>query len=177
MGLIRRQVRFANPATFANAVVVNAVATINAALKFGSPDGTMASTELGFWRTVGVLAAQSLNDMYLYVGAQVGDKRLKIINAETGGIAAEFPKAGGLHLGATYTAPAVGGLRTEGLIYSEDGVDVASGKVYKVNGTQVVGAQGAAVADPTGGMVVDTECRAQLSTWLARARTTGLIAT
>lgn len=51
-------------------------------------------------------------------------------------------------------------------------VNVASGKVYKVNGTQVVGAQGAAVADATGaGDVV-----AQLNSLLARVRTHGLIA-
>lgn len=51
-------------------------------------------------------------------------------------------------------------------------VSLASGKVYKVDGTQVVGAQGAAVADATGvGDVV-----AQLNTLLARLRTHGLIA-
>lgn len=43
---------------------------------------------------------------------------------------------------------------------------------YKVSGTKVVGAQGAAVADATGaGDVV-----AQLNAWLARARAHGLIA-
>src|SRR3990167_5715855 len=49
-------------------------------------------------------------------------------------------------------------------------VDVASGKVYKVNGTQVVGAQGAAVADPTGGAVIDAECRASYVALAARLR-------
>lgn len=61
----------------------------------------------------------------------------------------------------------------------EDYVDIigncqlSSGKVYKINGTQVVGAQGSAVADATGaGDVV-----AQLNTLLSRLRTHGLIAT
>jgi len=56
-------------------------------------------------------------------------------------------------------------------------VDVASGKVYKVNGTQVLGAQGAAVADASGGSIQDAEARTALNTLLARMRTHGAIAT
>lgn len=50
---------------------------------------------------------------------------------------------------------------------------------YKVGGTKVIGAQGAAVTDPTGGAVIDVECRAQLALLLARVRAStghGLIA-
>jgi hypothetical protein len=50
---------------------------------------------------------------------------------------------------------------------------------YLVNGTQVVAAQGAAVADATGGAVIDVEARAALNSLLARARAStghGLIA-
>jgi hypothetical protein len=54
-----------------------------------------------------------------------------------------------------------------------DGTDVDNSGVYKVDGVQVVGNQGAAVADATGaGDVV-----AQLNALLARLRTHGLIAT
>jgi hypothetical protein len=53
--------------------------------------------------------------------------------------------------------------------------DAATG--YKVAGTQVVGAQGAAVADASGGATIDTEARAALNALLARARAHGLIAT
>jgi hypothetical protein len=42
--------------------------------------------------------------------------------------------------------------------------------------TQVVGAQQAAVSNPTGGATIDTECRTQLSALLSRLRTHGLIA-
>ena len=52
-------------------------------------------------------------------------------------------------------------------------VNVASGKVYKINSTQVVGVQGAAVADATDAASAIT----QLNLWLARARAHGLIAT
>jgi len=52
-------------------------------------------------------------------------------------------------------------------------MDLASGKVYKVNTTQVVGAQGAAVADATDAASAIT----QLNALLARCRTHGLIAT
>jgi hypothetical protein len=48
---------------------------------------------------------------------------------------------------------------------------------YRVGGTKVVGAQGAAVADAAGGATVDTEARAALNALLARLRTHGLLAT
>jgi hypothetical protein len=48
---------------------------------------------------------------------------------------------------------------------------------YRVNSTKVVGAQGAAVADASGGGVIDAEARTALNTLLARLRTHGLIAT
>lgn len=57
------------------------------------------------------------------------------------------------------------------------GINVPGGKAYQVNDVQVVGAQGAAVADASGGSTVDTECRAQLNALLARLRAHGLIAT
>lgn len=57
-------------------------------------------------------------------------------------------------------------------------VSVASGKVYKVNGTQVVAAQGAAVSDAlTGGSATAADCATQLNLVLARLRSHGLIAT
>jgi hypothetical protein len=53
----------------------------------------------------------------------------------------------------------------------------ASGE-YRVNGTKVVGAQGAAVADAqTGGSATAADCAAQLNALLSRLRTHGLIAT
>jgi hypothetical protein len=48
---------------------------------------------------------------------------------------------------------------------------------YRVVGTKVVGAQGAAVADAAGGATVDAEARTALNALLARLRTHGLIAT
>jgi hypothetical protein len=65
------------------------------------------------------------------------------------------------------------GTEIDGPFTSRDGVNVDSGSVYKVNGTQVVGAQGAAVADATG----SADVVAQLNALLARCRAHGLIAT
>lgn len=66
-----------------------------------------------------------------------------------------------------------GGFGNAGDIFNGGHINLASGKVYKVNAVQVVGAQGAAVADATGaGDVV-----AQLNALLARLRAHGLIAT
>lgn len=56
-------------------------------------------------------------------------------------------------------------------------MDLGSGKVFKVNGVQVVSAQGAVVANATGGAVVDVEARAAINALLARVRAHGLIAT
>ncbi len=48
---------------------------------------------------------------------------------------------------------------------------------FKSGGTQVVGAQGVAVADASGGATVDAEARAAINALLARLRAHGLIAT
>jgi hypothetical protein len=48
---------------------------------------------------------------------------------------------------------------------------------YRANGTKVLGAQGASVADASGGATVDTEARAAINALLARARAHGWIAT
>lgn len=48
---------------------------------------------------------------------------------------------------------------------------------YRVSGTKVVGAQGAAVADAAGGATIDAEARTAINTLLARLRTHGLIVT
>lgn len=48
---------------------------------------------------------------------------------------------------------------------------------FKVGGTKVVGAQGALVADASGGATIDAEARTAINTLLARLRTHGLIAT
>lgn len=47
---------------------------------------------------------------------------------------------------------------------------------YKVNGTQVITDQQPAIADPTGGVTIDAEARAQLILLLNAARAHGLIA-
>jgi hypothetical protein len=75
------------------------------------------------------------------------------------------------------------GLTFGGGLYSGTGAsDPGFGAInmstaYYVAGTKVVGAQGAAVADASGGATVDTEARAALNALLARLRAHGLIAT
>lgn len=48
---------------------------------------------------------------------------------------------------------------------------------YRVSGTKVVGGQGAAVADASGGATIDAEARTAINALLARVRAHGLIAT
>ena len=50
------------------------------------------------------------------------------------------------------------------------------GSGLTVGGEQVVGAQRAAIGDPSGGVLVDTECRTAISALLAAMRGHGLIA-
>ena len=55
-------------------------------------------------------------------------------------------------------------------------VNILTATSIRVGATQVVGAQGAAVADAENGAVVDAEARAALNALLARVRAHGLIA-
>lgn len=55
--------------------------------------------------------------------------------------------------------------------------DIHLSGVLNIDGSQVVGTQGAAVADASGGATVDTEARTALNALLARLRAHGLIAT
>src|SRR5690606_18560125 len=82
--------------------------------------------------------------------------------------------------GATYTGS---GSSAAGIVsVRADGgnpvhLDAATPVGLYVNGTKVIGIQQAAIADPTGGATVDSECRTQLGLLLAAARTHGWIAT
>ena len=63
------------------------------------------------------------------------------------------------------------------LLHTNTGnIDMLTGSLLAA-GTKVVGAQGAAVADASGGATVDAECRTAVNDLLARLRTHGLIAT
>lgn len=56
-------------------------------------------------------------------------------------------------------------------------IGVVTGSAIKVAGTQVVGAQAAAIASPASGSTVDAEARSALAAILAALRGHGLIAT
>jgi hypothetical protein len=72
----------------------------------------------------------------------------------------------------------VGWLPTDvaGGVPSLDGSKNVVGAGLVVSGTQVVGSQGAAIADPAGGATIDLQCRAAVMAILARLRGHGLIA-
>jgi hypothetical protein len=74
--------------------------------------------------------------------------------------------------GALKTA---GGLGVAKAIYG--GSNIYAVTAYYVGVTKVLGAQGAAVADASGGSVIDAEARTAINTLLARCRSHGLIAT
>lgn len=61
-------------------------------------------------------------------------------------------------------------------IFIGENVSIQSGGFYWA-GVKILGSQGAAVADASGGATVDTEARTAINTLLARLRTHGLIAT
>jgi len=57
-----------------------------------------------------------------------------------------------------------------------DVVNIASASGLQVNGTKVVGAQGATISDPTGGTVQDSEARTAINALIDRLQAHGLIA-
>jgi hypothetical protein len=57
------------------------------------------------------------------------------------------------------------------------GINLASGKALQINGTQVVGPRGSAIANPSGGATVDAEARIAIANILSAMRTHGSIAT
>ena len=62
--------------------------------------------------------------------------------------------------------------------FTKDGFNAPTGKAYYAAGVQVLGAQGASVADAlTGGSATAADCATQLNLVLARLRAHGLIAT
>lgn len=69
-----------------------------------------------------------------------------------------------------------GGVQSSGVTI-DDSHNVSTTGSYRVSGTQVVTSRQSAVADASGGSVVDTEARAAINALLARVRTHGLIAT
>jgi Protein of unknown function (DUF2793) len=70
---------------------------------------------------------------------------------------------------------------TEGVEYRRDATTwqggITRGSSLVHNGVQVVGAQAAAIAAPTGGGTIDVECRTAVASILATLRTHGLIST
>lgn len=56
-------------------------------------------------------------------------------------------------------------------------IGALAGAVLALGGTQVVGARGSAIADPTGGTTIDSAARAAIGSILGALRTHGLIAT
>lgn len=67
-------------------------------------------------------------------------------------------------------------LKNSSVTLSDAGVLNVDGE-YQVDGVKVLGNQGAAVADASGGATIDTEARAAVNALLARVRAHGMIAT
>ena len=78
----------------------------------------------------------------------------------------------GLSLCAKMASASIATFSRDGTSEWHYDLKISSGKVLKIGGNQVVASRQAAVADPTGGAVVDTECRAALVELLARLRPT-----
>ena len=72
-----------------------------------------------------------------------------------------------------WTGGAAGFARWDG---GEWRTGVLTGSTLKLGGQQVVGSQGAAIADPMGGTTIDSEARATVAQILAALRHHGLIA-
>ena len=104
--------------------------------------------------------------------------------APTGAWAGQAKAIAGFAPGGWRFVAAVAGMRaldkTSGQTATYDGaawvVETIKGAKLELVGSQVVGARGAAVANPVGGAVVDVEARAAIVAMLDRMRSHGLIA-
>ena len=117
-------------------------------------------------------------------GSPVDGQCFVIGTAPTGAWAGQAKALAGYAAGGWRFVAAVVGMRAldkaSGQIATYDGaawvIGTVKGAKLELAGSQVVGARGAAVANPTGGTVVDVASRAALSAVLDRMRTHGLIA-
>lgn len=185
MGLVRRMTRYANPATFANLLTASAGVRTSAG-SVGTPAYSFADDpDTGiYWPSADGQIAFSVNGSRILLFNASGpvarlDARIILVSTTT-------PQWSVLYDGSNYvdigvgatgivTLNAVGaaaGFVFSDLVTANAGFNAAAGQVYKVNETQVVSAQGVAVADATDAASVIT----QLNLWLARARAHGLIA-
>ena len=121
--------------------------------------GYLASNGLG-WFGLGGMEAQSDGVVTLFDNAATGFGRLQF-----GGESSSFP--------ALKRSSAI----IQARLADDSDYAILDCDALRVNGTKVVGDQGAAVADASGGAVIDAEARTALNALLARARVHGLIAT
>lgn len=82
---------------------------------------------------------------------------------------------GNFKIGNKITFKANGDVEITSALSSFSGIVNVAG-VYKVDGVQVVGNQGAAVTAPTGGATIDAEARVAINAIISRMTTHGLIA-
>lgn len=130
----------------------------------------------GAAQTFGPTSGATLNQLLLRSGTGGSRIGFQSGSGSDGGIVVS--PGGAMFLGAVGTVTfRSGSPEVDVFTYDSAGVNLASGKVLKVNGTQVVSSRGAAVADASGGGTVDTEARAAINALLARCRAHGLIAT
>lgn len=92
-------------------------------------------------------------------GTSITNKYGIFVNSISGGTSSNF---------AIYTGT--------GAVRFGDVVNIASASGLQVNGTKVVGAQGATISDPTGGATIDAEARTAINTIIDRLQAHGLIA-
>lgn len=108
------------------------------------------------------LSASGHTDFYSYASS-TWTRRLRVQSNDGAVIVGTDP-------GGSEKVRVGGSLRASGLA-------MPSGGSVAINGVQVLGARGAAVADATGGTTVDAEARAAINDLLARMRAHGVIAT
>jgi hypothetical protein len=160
--------------TFANGIILGGLATTGAglALQSGNNADSLINTTVGTFTTNAIILGNDKARGIRLTGT--GAVHGFIYNDTSNNIRLVAGAAGGFAFRNNSDTTSLASIGDSG---SGGFVDLAgAGGEYRINGTKVVAARGAAVSAPAGGATIDAEARTAIGTIISRLQAHGLIA-